>query len=178
MFGGIKRSIGRRALKKQCKQQQCKRKFHNFNTAKSVGILYLYSTATDNDIHLLTKFLTERNIKVQALAYSPESTPPPSFVTTINKRLFCKEQLNWFGKPSSGEVDNFIRSEFDILIDFSDAPCYPVQYITTLSRAQMRVGKAAYPGNPYEFILSIPEQGDNRFFIEQLKHYLLSIQIK
>lgn len=178
MFGGIKKSIGRRALKRQCRQQQSERKFHNFNTAKSVGILYLYSTATDNDIHMLTKFLTERNIKVQALAYSPESTPPQSFVTTINKRLFYKEQLNWFGKPVSGEVDNFIRSNFDILIDFGNAPCYPMQYVATLSCAQMRVGKVAYPGNPYEFILSIPEQGDNKFFIEQLKHYLLSIQIK
>ncbi|MDR2801607.1 MAG: hypothetical protein LBB31_00130, partial [Prevotellaceae bacterium] len=76
------------------------------------------------------------------------------------------------------EVDNFMQSPFDILIDFSCSPCYPMQYVATLSHAQMRVGKVAYPDNPYEFILTIPEKNDNNFFIEQLKHYLLSIQIK
>ncbi|MDR0695127.1 MAG: hypothetical protein LBF81_07510 [Prevotellaceae bacterium] len=178
MFGGVKRSIGRRILKKQRKYQQCKRQFHNFNTAKSVGILYLYNPTTENDIQMLVRFLTERNIKVQLLAYSPEPAPPQSFITTVNKRLFHKDQLNWFGKPVTGEVDNFIRSPFDILIDFSHSLCYPMQYVATLSHAQMRVGKIAYPDNPYEFILTVPEQGNNKLFIEQLKHYLLSIQIK
>ncbi|MDR2358793.1 MAG: hypothetical protein LBD87_03185 [Prevotellaceae bacterium] len=178
MFGRIKRNIGHRILKKQRKHQQCKRQFHNFNTAKSVGILYLYDPTTENDIQMLVRFLAERNIKAQLLAYSPESKPPQSFITTVNKRLFHKEQLNWFGKPVAGEVDNFIQSPFDILIDFSYPPCYPMQYIATLSHAQMRVGKIAYPDNPYEFILTIPEQDNNKFFIEQLKHYLLSIQIK
>ncbi|MDR3350858.1 MAG: hypothetical protein LBN98_04330 [Prevotellaceae bacterium] len=138
----------------------------------------MYDASTEHDIQTLVKFLTERNIKVQLLAYSPESAPPQSFIITVNKRLFYKEQLNWFGKPVTGEVDDFIRSPFDILIDFSSAPCYPMQYVTTFSRAQMRVGKIAYPDNPYEFILTIPEKGDNKFFIEQLKHYLLSIQTK
>jgi hypothetical protein len=178
MFGGIKRSIGNRVLAKQRKQQQCPRHFHNFNTAKSVGIVYLYDAAADSDVNLLIKFFTERNIKVQALAYSPEVVVPQAFVTTINKRLFCKEQLNWFGKPVAGEVDNFIQAPFDILIDLSCSPCYQIQYVATLSHAQMRVGKLAYLGNPYEFILTIPDRSDNKFFMEQLKHYLLSIQIK
>jgi hypothetical protein len=138
----------------------------------------LYDEAVDNDIQQLMRFLAERGKKVQSLAYSPEAEPPKSFIITVNKRLFHKEQLNWFGKPVTGEVDNFIQLPFDILIDFSSSPCYPLQYVATLSHAQMRVGKVAYPDNPYEFILTIPEQNDNKFFIEQLKHYLLSIQIK
>jgi hypothetical protein len=178
MFGGIKKSIGNWVLKKQRKQQQCARHFHNFNTAKTVGIVYLYDVVTDNDVNLLIKFFTDRNIKVRALAYSPEIVVPQSFITTINKRLFCREQLNWFGKPMADEVDNFIQTPFDILIDFSCSPCYQIQYVATLSHAQMRVGKLAYPGNPYEFILTIPDQTDNKFFMAQLKHYLLSIQIK
>jgi hypothetical protein len=178
MFNGIKRRIGNYTLKKQRKEQGCERHFHNFSTAKSVGLLYPYDTATDGDINTFMRFFAEQGIKAQSLAYIPEAVIPQTFVTTVTKRIFCREQLNWFKKPVSGDVDNFIKEPFDILIDFSRTQVYPLQYIATLSAAQMRVGKLTYPGNPYEFILTIPENADNKFFIEQLKHYLLSIQIK
>jgi len=165
-------------LKKQRKQQVCKRYFHNFNTAKKVGLLYLYDVKMDSEINEFAKFFAGRQIKVQLLAYTPEAVLPQSFLTTINKKMFCREQLNWFKKPAAPEVDTFIQEPFDILIDFSSAPIYPLQYIATLSHAQMRVGKLSYPDNPYEFILSVPENTDTSFFIEQLKHYLLSIQTK
>ncbi len=178
MFGGIKQRIGNHVLKKQRKLLTCKRHFHNFETAKSIGLLYPYSPALDGEINKLIKFFTEKHIKVQALTFSPAPTIPQAFVSTINKAIFCKEQLNWYKKPVAPEVDKFIKDPFDILIDFSHELLYPLQYIITLSHAAMRVGKLSYSNNPYEFILSVPEISDNKFFIEQLKHYLSSIQIK
>jgi hypothetical protein len=178
MFTGLKRTIGHSALKKQSKRLSCKRRFHNFHTAKTIAIIYPYSKATDSYVEKFMRFFTEERIKVQALAYIAEHDIPKSFMVSINKNIFCKAQLNWYNRPTSGTVNTFIEAPFDILIDFSREPLFPLQYIATLSRASMRVGRLSCPGNPYEFLLAMPDGADDLAYIEQLKHYLLSIQIK
>jgi hypothetical protein len=178
MFTAIKRTIGNHILRKQCKQLNYKRRFHNFNTAQTIGLIYPYSKTMDQQVGKFIRFFNERKKKVRALGYIAEAEVPQSFITTLNKTVFCKSQLNWYNKPSSHEIDAFIATPFDILIDFSNEPVFPLQYIAALSRAAMRVGRIAYPGNPYEFLLSLPSPSDNHAYIEQLKHYLFTIQIK
>jgi hypothetical protein len=125
------------------------------------------------------RFFTEERIKVQALGYIAEPDIPKSFMIALNKNIFCKAQLNWYNRPISGTINTFIETPFDILIDFSREPIFPLQYIATLSRAVMRVGRLFFPGNPYEFLITMPDdETDDLAYIEQLKHYLLSIQIK
>jgi hypothetical protein len=178
MFNGVKQYFGMRAIKKLRRLQDTKRHFHNFETAKSVALLYPYDTSVDAEIDRFMRFFAERQIKVQALAFIDDKVVPETYKAKLNKSVFCAEHLNWYNKPMVDLVEEFIRQPFDILIDFSPAPLFPLQYITALSRASMRVGKISYPGSPYEFILSIPENASHTFFIEQLQHYLLSIQIK
>ncbi|MDR0667814.1 MAG: hypothetical protein LBF90_04250 [Prevotellaceae bacterium] len=178
MFTGLKRAAGRRVLRKKSRQLHCLRRFHNFHTAKTVALLYPYSKTTDSQIDKFIRFFTEQRIKVQALGYIAETDVPKSFIATMTKNLFCKRHLNWYNRPSSGEINTFIETPFDILIDFSPEPLFPLHYIATLSHAAMRVGRSAYPGNPYEFRLEMPACADSHAYGEQLLHYLLSIQIK
>ncbi|MDR3326871.1 MAG: hypothetical protein LBT04_01845 [Prevotellaceae bacterium] len=178
MFTKLKKSVGARTLKKQIRYANYKRRFHNFNTAKSIGVLYPYSRAVDSQVAKFMRFFAERHIKVRALGFLDAKELPASFIVTVNKTLFKQEHLNWYNRPSSNEINAFINTPFDILIDFSNEHIYPLQYIATLSRASMRVGRLAYPDNPYEFLLSMPTNADNQAYIDQLKHYLFSIQIK
>ncbi len=176
MFTSLKLHIGQRAIRNLRKLQHCKRQFHNFNTAKSVAMLYSYDSVADADISAFIKFFTDRHIKVKALGFINASEIPQSFFTTVNKSLFCKEDLNWYKRPSSGEINTFITEPFDILIDFSREFLFPLHFIASLSHAAMRVGRMAYSGSPYEFQLTMPENSSDKAYIEQLKHYLQTIQ--
>ena len=176
MLNGFKLRVGQYAIRRSCKQQHCRRQFHNFNTAKSVGILYMYDALPETDLSGFIKFFTDRQIKVKTLGFTGKPEIPQSFLTTVNKRLFCREQLNWYKRPSSDVVDTFIAEPFDILIDFSREFVFPLHYIASLSHAAMRVGRFAYSNNPYEFILTMPKNVEDKEYIEQLKHYLQTIQ--
>jgi hypothetical protein len=178
MFTGLKRTIGYRVLKKERKQLSCKRRFHNFHTAKTIAMIYPYSSATDSQVGKFIRFFAEQGIKARALGYIAEPDIPKAFIASVNKNIFCKTQLNWYNRPSSGAIDTFLETPFDILIDFSRVPIFPLQYIAALSHAAMRVGRLNYPDHPYEFLLEMPAEADDQAYIEQLKHYLLSIQIK
>ncbi|MDR1680598.1 MAG: hypothetical protein LBS12_02285 [Prevotellaceae bacterium] len=178
MFTGLKRTIGHRVLKKRSRQAVCTRRFHNFHTAKTIGLIYLYTKETDVQIGQFMRLLAERGIKTKAVGYVAEAEIPKSFIITVNKILFCKPQLNWYGRPVASEIAAFIETPFDILIDFSRVPVFPLQYIATLSHAAMRVGRHSSADNPYEFLLAMPDEADSHSYIEQLTHYLLSIQTK
>jgi len=175
MFDGFKRIAGNQTLKKRLEKLVCKRRFHNFTTAKSVGLLYVHNNSVEKEVNEFIQFLTKRGIKVQTLAYSNLSTQL-SFANADNRHLLCKAQTNWFGKPQSDEVETFIKTHFDILIDFSRNENYSLRYIATLSQAAMRVGRLAYPKNPYEFIITMPSGSDDKAFIQQLEQYLQTIQ--
>jgi len=177
MFDGFKRRVGSRIIKKQLAHVTCKRRFHNLSSAKSIGLLYLYSDATEREIDSFMRFLAKKGIKVTALAYIAETSAPLLFRVADNKKMFCKTQTNWFGKPHADEVDSFIKTPFDILIDFNQSKNYSLQYIAASSHAAMRVGRLAYNNNPYEFIISMPANAADDAYIRQVEQYLQTIQI-
>ncbi|NJM15859.1 MAG: hypothetical protein HC896_11270, partial [Bacteroidales bacterium] len=43
--------------------------------------------------------------------------------------------------PISVTVESFIQTKFDILINLSLEPSYPIEYVVALSNAQFKVGK-------------------------------------
>jgi hypothetical protein len=86
--------------------------------------------------------------------------------------------VNWYGRPLSNEVFEFIKKPFDILIDFTLNDVVVLHYIAALSVAKMKIGRRLYPDNPYDFVLSTGTQVDHHLFVEQLKHYMVTIDMK
>ncbi len=168
----IKCKIGRFNLKKKLKQLNRNVKTHNFNTAKSVGILF---SSPDHDSFNVIKgflsFLSEKELKVVALGYIPSKKIPQEFLMRKGINFYCNTDLNWYYKPKSEIVDQFINQEFDILFDLSIQEYFTIHYVGSLSKAAFKVGKQTE--NSYkDFLIDINKNKTVEYLIEQIKHYL------
>lgn len=79
--------------------------------------------------------------RVAMLSFVPlDSKETPSWlVKKLDSGFFCKSDLNWYGMPVN-EVDAFISTPWDILIDLELSPVMPLKYVVKMSQACMKVG--------------------------------------
>ncbi|MDR0296227.1 MAG: hypothetical protein LBH91_08680 [Prevotellaceae bacterium] len=150
--------------------------FFNFNTAKTVGIIFVYDHLVFQAVEELKTFLSAKNIQCKALACYLDKEIPSKLVGNPYIRYFNKHEVNWYCKCLSAEANVFINQNFDILIDFSITNIPIMRYLPLLSLAKMKVGRYSYPGHPYDFILSNGSAKPD-LFVEELKHYLLTIDM-
>lgn len=109
--------------------------------AKTIGLIAII---TDEDSYKLifsifTK-LQSHDRYVRLMCYIDDKIVPHYCLTQLKADYFCKKNLNWFGKPDFVQMDDFLQIEFDMLIDFSDAPFAAIQYILAKSKAKFITG--------------------------------------
>jgi hypothetical protein len=178
----IKESLGRRMLRKESAPAR-KRSGGNFNSAQKIGILYLdKDEAQYNLIRNYAKYLKEHfDVKqVHALAFvdMPAKKLPAYQTQILESSFFSREDVNWHFKPLKN-TDNFIREEFDILLDLSGGNSVPLHYVLKLSLAKMKVGLAGTRGDKYyDFMVNMGNDAPIDKFIEQLNLYLSNPKIK
>ncbi len=171
-INNIKEKVGNFNLKRRLKQQKRKVKTHNFNTAKTAGILFNSpDEASFEAIKDFLSFLSQNDIKVIALGYIPSKKIPENYLMRKGFNFYCKTDLNWYFKPKNEIIEQFINHEFDILFDLSIKDYFTVNYVGSLCNAAFKVGKhstIAYND------LSIDIKANNtvEYLIEQIKHYL------
>ncbi|MCL2097610.1 MAG: hypothetical protein FWH23_02475 [Bacteroidales bacterium] len=176
MLKAFKKWKIKRYLRKSLKTRKRSKGFFNFNTAETVGIIFVYDHLVLQAVESLKVFLTAKNIQCKGLAYYSGKKVPSELVDNPYIRYFGKHEVNWYNKSLSAEANLFINQNFDILIDFSTSNIPVMQYLPLLSMAKMKVGRQSYPNNPYDFVLSDGSATPD-IFIEELKHYLLTIDM-
>jgi len=177
MFKGIKEWAFRRCLRRKIKTHKRTKGFFNFNTAKTVGLIFVYEPSVLQAIKELRAFLKTKRIHCKALSFYLNKEVPIELVDNRYIRYFGKHEVNWYGKCLSAEANVFIKQDFDILIDFSTKTNPVMHYLTMLSRAKMKLGRLSYPDHPYDFVLSDGMAAPN-IFMKEVKHYLLTIDMK
>jgi len=178
MFKKLRLKYAEKVLKKEMQSYTRQAHFVNFSLAKHVGIVYCQAKDAVWELNDLLVILNRKQIKVSIMVYTPTPSIPSDFLITLNKFIFCKRELNWYYKPEPKEVQRFIETSFDILIDFTRSKQFPIHYIMSLSRAVMKIGRNNYAGNPYDFVMAVPEDKEDTFYFEQLKHYFKHISVK
>jgi len=176
MLTSFKKWVLTRSLRKYMKTQSRNKGFFNFNTAETVGIIFVYDPIVLQAVESLKAFLTAKNIPCQGLSYYSGKKVPPELIDHPYIQYFGKQEVNWYGKCMSKEANVFLSQNFDILIDFSTTNIPVMQYLPILSMAKMKVGRQTYPEHPYDFVLSDGSATPD-IFVEELKHYLLTIDM-
>jgi hypothetical protein len=178
MYKTIKRYALKHSLRKHLRVLSRHKHFFNFNNAEKIGIVYTCQEEVDEAVCSLMTYFKSRNIKVNVLCYYNEKEFPKGLAMRPPVDVFCKRDVNWYGRPLLDRVFEFIKTPFDILIDFDLSKASVINYIVTLSVAKMKVGRLAYCDNPYDFVLSTVDKVDHHFFVDQLKHYMVTIDMK
>ena len=159
--------IGRYILNKNLSKLKRKRIVHNLESAKTIGLLY---DATDEQEYaviceLVKNFQNENKI-VKALGYLNYNIIPHYCIPKLSFDYFIMKDIGFFYIPNNTFVDDFIKNDFDILIDLSIMDFFPFQYISGMSKAKFKVGRDGENHSKYyDFMLNINE----KIFLKCLK---------
>lgn len=176
---GIRKKTGRFILRQKIRRSSRSKEFINLEDATTIGVLFHQRDYKSfESIQKFLKKLAEQGKQVFAIGYIGMKDIPQEYLLKKGFNFFCLKDLNWYYKPEPDFVEDFIKSDFDLLINLSIDNVFPVDYIFALSNARFKTGKYT-PG--YEFAdlsIDIKKSGDIDYLIMQISHYLTEINKK
>lgn len=175
----LRHNIGRFLFLKEFRQHQTRRRLTTLEDARSVGILY--DSSDEKNFNLIRKYvkdLRENHHKdVLALGYYDQNELPPLRFAKLGLDFFTRKDLNWYYKPITPVVRNFVNREFDILIDLHLGNSLPFRYVVAQSKAGFKIGRYERVVLPYyDFLISTTDSVNLTQFTDQVMHYLKSLR--
>lgn len=86
--------------------------------------------------------------------------------------IITSKDLNWLGLPKPGPVDDFIKTEFDILFNIAMEQNPVLDYVTALSQAKFKTGWSPEKRNFFDLNINIGNKQDALYLAEQQIFYL------
>ena len=174
----IQEKIGRFWLGKHAKRSKRIVKAFSIEKASTIGVIYNATNRDDAEtVKKFIQYLKEERKEVLSLGFIDSKDSSDLVKPHLNYTYFDKRALSQSFIPKGSEVENFMNKSFSILIDLNTTPCFPIEYITTLSVAKFKVGtKGMYHDKVCDLVIDIKENKKLYFFIIQLKHYLKMIK--
>ncbi len=168
----LKIKIGSFLLPKRHKKLTRHCSFHNFESAKSISILF---DARDEKKFQQVKMYFDKLIakgkKVIALGLIENEAVFDSFVYKEGMTFFSEQQLSWLGIPEEATVADFLAEQTDIFIDLSLNDYYHFRYVAGMSKSKMKISDNSKEGC-CDLTFEISSNKKIPFMIEQINHYL------
>ncbi len=156
-------NYSRKVLARRAAGIQRKARLISLDQVNKVGILW-----KETDIRAFT-YLQEqfraKSILVRHLCYSERKDNNDSNVIT-------RKDFTMLGFPKGGLIDTFIHTDFDILLNTSVTPCYPLEVINVLSAASFKVGYDIENRGLFDLSVNISKNPDPLYLAEQQIYYL------
>lgn len=140
----------------------------NNEPIKTIGVL-VDGVHFTNKQKLIEAFKKNANgqFKVNLLVYRKKVKKDES----VDYAFYTKNDINFSGSFSKGEIDNFVSFPFDLLVNYYDQGNTDLELISALSKAKFKVGFASVNKDlNHFFINTFVEKYDD--FIEVLFNYL------
>jgi hypothetical protein len=170
----IRQSAGNFFLRKDIAKVRRNRQIVNMKNVKTIGIVYDASEEAAYTIvsNFVRAFQDEQKI-VRTLGFVNYRRLPHYCFPKLSYDYFTRRDLNWVYKPVNIKVNEFVKEEFDVVIDLCMHDCFPVRYVVGLSRAKLKVGRFGekYSGI-YDFMLNVDNKISLEDFIKEITHYL------
>jgi hypothetical protein len=145
---------------------------HNFETAKSAGILF--QCTEDNDFEVIRdfrKYLEKRQIETLIAGFVNAKQIPDFFLLRQGFNCFCLKDLNWIYIPDIPVAGEFLKKEFDLMFDLSLNFRFPIHYLASMSKAHYKIGRLSTETN-YDLMIDISKENKLAYFTGQIIHYL------
>lgn len=129
-------------MDKQTRSKVRKVRSCNLREAKSIGILFDATLPLSFDIIKdLVKDLSSSAKEIMVLGYVDSKQMIDHYLYRKGFEFFTRNHLNWFYKPQSEAVNEFIKKDFDIMLNLCLEQSYPVNYIFALSNAKFKAAR-------------------------------------
>ncbi len=155
----IKTQYGLRILARRLKQQKRLLTVCNVEEAMHIGIIYNATEYVSFEIiRTLVKELSRDNRKVTVLGFVNSKKLIDHYLYRKGFDFFSKKELNWYFRPVSSAVEQFMTETFDLLINLSLEDNYPIRYITALSPAKFKAGRFSPDDTHLDFMIDIEKE--------------------
>lgn len=146
----------------------------NFNNIKTIAVLFDASEKVDYELlKKYVSYLREYKKKVKVVGFYPRKEVPDFAYSKLEYDFFSLKDLNLIGKPSPIFIDQFLKEEYDLLIDLNIKDHYPLKYISTLSNANFKVGKFSKKNTEmYDMMIDIEKAKTLKYFLKQIDTYI------
>ncbi|WP_427873180.1 DUF6913 domain-containing protein [Flavobacterium sp. MMS24-S5] len=139
---------------------------------QSIGLLidesdFEYSEAVVKELTL--HGIALENIKV--LAYTGKFKEKE----TYSRPTFGKKHISWNGEITEGFLNDFVNSEFDLLLSYYNVENSILMLITSKSKAKFKVGFSAVDQRLNRWMINT-ELGSYKLFVSELFRYLKNIK--
>ena len=125
----VKHKIGQFVFQRELNTNKRNKSACNLEEAKSVGILY--DATSEEDVKRIQPFVEYFfNLKkdIKALGFVNDKQLAFCHIPKLQYDFFYLKDLNWYYKPQNYIINNFIKKEYDILINLCDSTCIPIKY--------------------------------------------------
>jgi len=179
MIENIRSFIQSFVLKNKLKQHTREKEMSSLNSAKTVGIVCM-TDSEDNwkIIQNVIKEFQENGAKVGVMGVFYGNIKPLWYIETLNVTLCTDKELGLFQIPTGMHVNEFLSTQFDLLIDFSLTDKFAPFYLSVLSNAKFKIGIDTEQNRTHFDMLLKLEEPDLKEYKKQLMHYLSKINIK
>lgn len=140
-----------------------------FDQAQSIGILF---DATEPATRALVKSYVEDlqaiGKEVSLMAFLDEPNQQPNFTF----KHFSRKELDWLLRPQGQQVETFINTPFDYLINLYQERKKPLEYISIFSKAHLRVGTYSAEKDCFDLMIETQQEHNLPHFVKQLDYFL------
>jgi hypothetical protein len=150
------------------------KKVRNFNTARSIGVLFETGNEADyQQVHKYVNDLQARQKSVQALGYIRDPLLANHLMPMLSFDYVYDKNLNWYGKPKSEKYRDFCAHKFDILIDLSREDHVPLLFAAAESMAGFKIGRFSDKARPiFDMMIEVNSDVKLDDIIKHFDHYI------
>ena len=160
----LKKFIIKERIKRRIKSSDRYVCFKNMDTALTAGIIW------DKNDEIAYKNMTEKlkkgKIKYKGICLSYNK------LDEGQENVVTSKDFNFFGTPKNKSLQNFLDSDFDLLIDISLSSSIYAQLIRSFSMAHFKVGWAPVNTDYFDMTIDISKKPESQYLAEQINHYL------
>jgi hypothetical protein len=179
VLDSIKEKLATISLQNELKATKRVVAFNNFDSATTVGFIF---DATDRGKYQLSRdfidFVEKLNNRVFGIGFASNSDQIAYFPYKQGIDYFGLNEKNWYGKPSNPVIKDFLKRNFDILVDLSLSDLFLTQYLFSLSNAKFKITNKGSKTKHADFVIEINNSEKLDVYITQIKHYLKVIKGK
>lgn len=158
-----------------------KKDYISIKDAKRVGFVFnVNEEGVEQAIPILEKQLQSHKVNFQGIAFdlSEEQAGIPKFQSDPYVINLYKSDLNWIGIPNHDLFSKYIDAHFDIFIDLSLKPIFPIDYLVNVVNSTVIVGFRPKMISKYDILIQSKEDSSPKLsdFVMNTLNYLTTIK--
>ncbi|WP_378172926.1 DUF6913 domain-containing protein [Aquimarina sp. SS2-1] len=172
----ILKGLKRNALKKSIESYIKKRRSSAKEVTGIKSLAVLIDASQSVNVLSVLKLANELGVKSDRLKVMGYKEDQKEISDDKDAAYYNDKSFSVNGSVKSNSLNDFIKKEYDVLINFYSESKLELDYVAAASNAKFKVGFAEIDNRINDLVIGVDNQ-DNNLFISELKKYLKILQI-